>query len=346
MLLFYSSRLQPQEIRRYIISLPEDPSMIRYVALLLAASACSVLGGENPTRYVSGNPRVDIFGSPQIGPTRSAAAAWSPASDSTPYLGTGSPESEAKSPWLAGALSLVIPGLGEVYTKQYVKGAAFFLADVAFWSLAYSYDKKGDRATDDFQNFANTHYSAARYADWTISNLPVLNSTLTRSPDSYRAGVFPDDVVDCGPPYGCMDWDSLNQMERDIASAPYPNGYTHVMPAYNQQQYYELIGKYDEFSRGWDDADLSPITTNDLPIKSNSKEFYEYAAMRADANHWYDVAGTYVSIAVVNHVLSAADAFWSATRFNKDLRAEVRMQLTPTPYGLQPSTIARFSYRF
>jgi hypothetical protein len=320
--------------------------MIKYVLFLLALASCSLLAGENPPRFVSGNPHVDIFGGQQFGPSGLTARVFPSANDSIPYLGTGSPSSEEKSPWLAGALSLVIPGLGEVYTKNYVKGAAFFLADVAFWSLAYSYDKKGDQATVDFQNYANLHWSAGRYADWTLNNLAVLNSTLTRSADSYRVGVFPEDEIDCGPPFPCVDWDSLNQMERDIAAAPYPNGYTHVLPHYNQQQYYELIGKYDEFSRGWDDADLSPITTNDLPLKSNSKRFYEYAAMRADANHWYDVAGTYVSIAVINHVLSAADAFWSASKFNKDLRAEVRMQLTPTPYGLQPSTIARFSYRF
>ena len=68
--------------------------------------------------------------------------------------------------------------------------------------------------------------------------------------------------------------------------------------------------------------------------------------MRANANHMYDIAGTWVSVAVLNHVVSALDAYWSATRYNSALRAEVKMRLQPTLYGLVPVTEARVRYNF
>ena len=48
--------------------------------------------------------------------------------------------------------------------------------------------------------------------------------------------------------------------------------------------------------------------------------------MRGDANDFYSVASTAVIGIYVNHFLSALDAVWSATRFNKDLAVKVRLE--------------------
>ena len=68
--------------------------------------------------------------------------------------------------------------------------------------------------------------------------------------------------------------------------------------------------------------------------------------MRAKANDYYDIASTFISVAVINHVLSAVDAFWSATRYNKALRAEVKVRMKLTPLGLTPMPEAKFTYEF
>ena len=135
-------------------------------------------------------------------------------------------------------------------------------------------------------------------------------------------------------------------MERDIADGVL-NGYTHTLPYYGEQQYYELIGKYEQFSRGWDDSgDRNPELENNVPIRSTSNRFYEYAQMRARANDQYDIASTFVSLAVVNHVLSAIDAYWSVTRFNKSLHAAIRVNMAMSPAGAVPVTTANFRYDF
>ena len=308
------------------------------LSLLLPVAA---LAGERPALRLTGNRQIDFFGVAEPALTLRERPAL------IQELSEPSDGSE-KSPWIAGALSLVVPGAGEVYTKNYLKGAIFFAAEAASWIVAYSYDKKGDDQTDVFKRFADEHWSADRYTSWTLDHIGALNPTIQTSPAEYRDRIYlyePDPDAPCGPPFDCIDWAELNAMERDIASGG-GNGYTHSLPYYAEQQYYELIGKYEQFSRGWDDSDPASAVENNVPIRSTSARFFEYAKMRAQANNHYDVASTFVSVAVINHILSAADAYWSATRYNKALHAELRMKMQRTLYGYVPMTQAKFQYDF
>lgn len=306
--------------------------------MVLASAGLAAEGGGKPAIKVTGHPSVDFF----AGSLRVQTGRWSP-SDPSPVPGEDQPAEGEKSPWLAGALSIAVPGAGEFYSKSYVKAALFVAAEATSWIIAYTYNKQGDRRTGEFQTFADEHWSAVRYAQWTLDNRDVLNPNLP-PPDTYNP-VPGGPGADCHAPFSCVTWTELNRMERDIASGA-ANGYTHQLPYYGAQQYYELIGKYDQFSRGWDDSDPGAITSADLPLRSNSKLFYQYAELRAQANNKYDVASTFVSVAVVNHIVSALDAFWSATRFNHSLHADLKMRVQPTRYGIAPVTEARIEYRF
>jgi hypothetical protein len=318
--------------------------------LALLASLVSVLSaGERGgiSRPLTGNPRIDFF---------SGGVASLPVRSGAPGMIFRDQEemapAEEKSPWIAGALSLAVPGAGEIYSESYVKGAAFMAAEALSWFVAYSYNKKGRTQTVDFENYANQHFSVVRYANWTMDNIGTLsNGTLSRT--MYEDQVFNSDYdpdAPCRPPFLCVEWPALNEMERAIGDAakdiPGGNAYVHALPRYAEQQYYELIGKYEQYSRGWEDADQSPITSSDLPLRNNSEMFRTYSAMRAKANDYYDVAGTFVAVAVINHVVSAFDAYWTATRYNKALHAELKMRLQPTLFGVVPTTEARVRYEF
>ena len=235
---------------------------------------CWLFAGEKPAPYVTGNAKIDLFGD--------RLARYSPSmsmnDSSISYLDKSSTAGE-KSPWLAGALSLAIPGLGEVYTKNYVKGAVFFAAEAVSWFLVYHYNKEGDKQTQTYEDYANAHWSATRYAEWTLNNIGVLSvGNLTRT--QFEGRVFTTDYDPNGanpPPFHDVVWYQLNVMEDSIGLfAPEGgNGYTHRLPNYGVQQYYELIGKYPEFSRGWDDADQTPIVSTELPLKNNSRRFVD-----------------------------------------------------------------------
>jgi hypothetical protein len=209
-----------------------------------------------------------------------------------------------KSPFLAGLMSLVIPGAGEVYAEEYLKAGIFVAIEAAVITTAVIYDGKGDDKTIEFQNYADDyenpdhHWSVVKYAEWLIA---------------YEGG-DPNMIISNDqnlPPWKRVNWTLLNASETG----------SHKLPRHGEQQYYELIGKYHQFSAGWNDF---PVNETNNQIISNN--FRYYAGMRGDANDFYTVARTAVIGIYVNHFLSGLDAVWSTVSYNKDIAVKLRME--------------------
>jgi len=218
----------------------------------------------------------------------------------------------------------------------------------------YMYNKKGDDQTALFEEYANQHWSPVRYALWTYDNAEDLNNQVNRDNYDLFYGADMDSIRDqqysLRPPFSEVYWDEVRSFERDIADGV-TNGYTHQLPYYGQQQYYELIGKYVQFYAGWDDAtDTDPEFNIEVPpsqfTPSESSRYRLYANMRAQANNYYDIASTMVSVAILNHIVSAIDAAWTAGRVNAAIDAHVGVRLQPTPFGLVPIREANISLTF
>ena len=178
----------------------------------------------------------------------------------------------------------------EFYAESYWKAAAFFVVDVVAWTVAISNDKKGDDQTTSFQGYANGHWDVAQYANWTLDNAANISKGVVVNPrDNYQ--VFDQS--------GNVNWSELNRMERDIGQ-----WYSHTLPPYGEQQYYELIGKYEQFYQGWDDANPTfttyPDIKNELDSKGTATHFGYYSVERGKANDYYATASTAVTIAIVN----------------------------------------------
>ena len=317
--------------------------MLLLSSLLFAAVVAQA--GEPPAKlHLTGNSSVDFFSNVKNLPGETITLSDATQDEMSSSIG------EEKSPWLGGVLSLAVPGAGEVYTQSYLKAALFAAVEATSWIVAYSYNKKGDRQTNDFHVYANQYWSASKYANWTLENLANLTPSPKRTQQEYGDEIYPGFVYTPGdppsysPPFSEMYWPALNAMEDDIRQAP-ENGYTHLLPPWGDQQYYELIGKYAQFRTGWDDDDLANGEyPRELPTAGHHMIIYR--DMRAQANNYYDVASTFVSVAVVNHIVSAIDAFWSVTRYNKNLHAEVKMRVQPTRFGVIPIPEAKVTYTF
>lgn len=269
---------------------------------------------------LTGNLRTDFFGQQELAfmPQLQESAAPAPS---------------RKSPWLAAGLSLILPGAGEFYAESYWKAALFLAVDVAAWGLAYHFDKKGDRQTDFFQNYANEHWSVVKYAQFSLEYfIP------TERWNEYAGLITPG----TNPPWERVNWNLLNRLEREISGTANGRYYSHTLPPYGEQQYYELIGKYPQYTPGWDDAEL-PYIYSETNVTPN---FRYYAAERGKANDFYTRATTFVTVAIVNHVLSALDAAWSAGSYNRNVHASVRMQRVPTDGGMTEVPVVRAEYRF
>ena len=220
-----------------------------------------------------------------------------------------------KSRYLAGGLSLILPGAGEFYTHHYLKAAIFFVVEAAAVTTAIIYRHKGDFQTAFFEQYANEHWSAKKYSEWTLNNAKSINPDLTDQQIQY----FKNNILNSD---GTVNWSIMNQMESTLSG-----GYTHRLPHKGDQQYYELIGKYPQYSHGWDSADFND---NDYHILTH--QFLWYSHQRGVANDYYNTSATAVVLVFVNHILSAADAIWSADMYNDNLAMNMRIN-TENYYG-------------
>ncbi|MFC2083834.1 hypothetical protein ACFLS9_02135 [Bacteroidota bacterium] len=241
-----------------------------------------------------------------------------------------------KSPFLAGLFSLVIPGAGEFYSESYLKSAIFFALEVTAVSLAIVYDKKGNDQTELFENYANKSWDVSKYARWTIDNLEThLNIVLENNlnADNYSDLFYDEDRTQ-------VNWDVLNQLESDIGG-----WYSHRLEQFGHQQYYEMIGKYQQFNPGWDDFDENSLFTytHDQrdPVTDN---FEKYSQMRGKANDFYNTASTAVIIIVANHIISALDAAWTASRYNKQF--EVKLSLERNNFGFYSDISSNLNFKY
>ena len=224
-----------------------------------------------------------------------------------------STESGKKSPLLGGLLSLVLPGAGEFYSESYLKAGIFFVVEAAVVTTAIIYNNKGNTKTDEFQNYADQNWSVVKYAKWMVDHKDVLGL-----PDNLT---YSDIIINTDPnlpPWQQVNFGKLNYYESQVGSNGI--GFTHQLPLHGEQQYYELIGKYHQYSPGW--AQFNPADNNvhDIPAQMVS-----YSIMRGDANTYYNHAETAVIGIYLNHFLSTLDGVWSAIRFNKDIAFNARV---------------------
>jgi len=217
-----------------------------------------------------------------------------------PSFGGDLYSSEHKSIGRAFLYSALVPGLGEYYSGSRVKAALFFAFDIFAWSQYLGNHGKGRDREDEFELFANSHWSPTQYTVWLIEEWGITD-----------------------------DEDTTNQ----------ETTFTHNLPDEKTQQYYEMIGKYEQFLAGWDDYDAD--------AESSAKR-QAYLEMRDDANNKLNTARTWVMISLANHFLSAFDAALSAKSFNKrkDVFSNVNVKARLAKYDGERIPQITLTYKF
>jgi hypothetical protein len=174
----------------------------------------------------------------------------------------------------AFVFSLIIPGSGEFYADSKIKAALFFGMDVAFWGLYMNYHNQGKDKEKEYIKYADSHWDRDNYATW-------LEITYGISSDTSRY------------------WDPQDEEWKYLS---------HHLPDNKTQQYYEMIGKYEQFGAGWDDFDQGT---------DYSANRISYVDMRHNSNNLLGKAKNMASISIANHILSAFDAALSVRKYNK-----------------------------
>ncbi len=220
-----------------------------------------------------------------------------------------------KKPMLSGLFSLLIPGAGQIYNEDYWIAGIFLAAEASLIYVGLTYDKKGDDQTEFFEGYADENWSVVRYAEW-------LNT--------YQGASIFIDPDETKPPWQRVNWNELNAAETG----------SHHLPPHGEQQYYELIGKYHQYSSGWND--YTGGANNDLI----SPNLIYYSGERGKANDFYSTAKTAVIGIYINHFISALEAVWGATRFNNNLAMNFRVQTINVANSIELIPTINFKYNF
>lgn len=235
-------------------------------------------------------------------------------------------------PGLALLSSAVLPGSGQAANNKWLRAGAYLAAEALLFTVHISRLNEAKKQERVYVEFANENWSVVTYAKWLVDYYDQ-NNLSNSAIDELR-----NQVQGLNPSYNTeIDWnivdiELLRRVERNTPFI-YPdrsgNNFSHVMPDYGSQQYYELISKYYQYGPGWRDFGNNQNGGSlDNPYKLNWDgtdmpfNFFRGSTLAERFNDNYRLAGNMLSLLVLNHIVSAFDAFLTVKIKNNRIKAE------------------------
>jgi len=210
-------------------------------------------------------------------------------------------EKKEKSPILGGALSAVLPGAGQFYGENLLKSAIFLGVEAGLWVTYAIFQNKGNEQTDFYEKYADENWDVRKYATW------------------LKTEGFPGS--------GSIDpsLQNIEVLRLQVNACEDSSGFSHKLPPFGDQQYYEVIGKYRNYIPGW--SQVFGITKNNYQTIPVPEQINYYMNEREQANTYYNNGSLTLTVVIVNHILSAADAVWTVSMFNKSLEVKTSVEM-------------------
>ncbi len=250
-----------------------------------------------------------------------------------------------KSPRKAMFMSLVIPGSGQLYTGgstfTYVRGGVYLALEAALWGSWYYFSvHKYNDQVDKYKKFAKSHYSIGQY-EVKMRNIYKQLADETeesRFENRYmnsREG-FCEALYGTANSYGCyvkgqLFQDDKNHLNKFSDQKPLGEEIDALKDVYDVSTIYQQIAD-DAYVLGWDDVTDEEVVLNlelqtdspengTVPLGKSSRQ-EEYRDMRGKANDYADMQAWFFGGIILNHLISAVDAAFTAHSHNKSLYSE------------------------
>jgi hypothetical protein len=248
-----------------------------------------------------------------------------------------------KYPGKAMLRSLAVPGSGQLYAGKTKRAIMFLGVEILAIATWDRYNRLGNERTEAYKDSANAQWDFERWWwDWSLYNNEYYTTTL---PSEEKIVIGPAgghyleffvDIDEDGRPevFGNTkeNTERLRQLMDSDSSA--------FLFVKKNNEYYENIGKYNQFFPGWDDA-LENL--NEVPEDRASGPFAystkrsKYMKLREKANQLKSVASYSVSALMFNHIISAVDAIFTTANWNREHAKRFSGQLLYSPiaaYGV------------
>lgn len=257
------------------------------------------------------------------------------------------------SPGTAFLSSAIIPGSAQAVNRNWFRAGLFAAVEATAIILAIDYRNRGARGERNYERDADQNWSVVQYAQWLIEYHNVHNLS------NPHIGNLEDEVTGLTPAFDTdIDWNAvdINTLRNAERSTRYittddqtANNFSHSLPAYGSQQYYELIAKYYQYQAGWKDyhdfhdqlghtgSDFNQRFFFDRNGAYASSLFWQFADDAERFNDLYRTGRSFQMLLIVNHVASAFDALFTVQL--KQNRVEATPSIEP---GRQLSMTVRF----
>ena len=194
-------------------------------------------------------------------------------------------ESNYRSPGKSFLYSVAVPGTGQLYAGSKAKAIIFMGVEALAWAGFYIYHKDGVDKQDANRAYADKYWDPELYYDYLVEVKGITDDT--------------------------QEFPGTNH-----------ESFTHHLPDTKTQQYYEMIGKYDQFQYGWIDTDYR---------RGDHTSAYrdQYLLDR-------------------NHLVSAFDAALTARKYNREQDTFSEYKVSPTFMAYEGHSLPTltFSYKF
>jgi hypothetical protein len=252
-----------------------------------------------------------------------------------------------RSPRKALFMSLVVPGSGQLYvggsTFTYVRGGVYLALEAALWGSWYYFSVyKYNDQVKKYKKYAKEHYSIGRYEAGMRDLYGQLSDEMEES--RFEARYMSSREGFCEAIYGsatasnCYTAGRLFNQDKahyDRFSVSNPSSLKDEIKTVGS--FYDAPAVYQQISDksyvlGWDDVTDPAIAINleleeedpsdGLVPLGKSKHMDEYRSMRGKANDYADMQVWFFGGLILNHLVSAIDAAFTANSHNKTLYSE------------------------
>lgn len=267
---------------------------------------------------------------------------------------------EYKSPRVAMLLSLLLPGLGQAYSRSYVKASAFGAAEVVAIGAAVYFNSVAKTKKSEARKFADEHFEVGRvkeYDRWLR--------------DELEAREISDDEVDALLPYDTVFYNAATDKStyyyESIRGKEFTPGWINCDPPLDSLRI--LIGGVSDTIGGADGNLYVPYDPSNYqylgyirrvidgvggaPVLGYSSYQAEYNSKMDKSNSYRDAVNYMFYVILLNHIASAIDAGFTARAHNARLlgednsawnRVSVEQQFVFTGSGHSPGVALRLRF--
>lgn len=242
-----------------------------------------------------------------------------------------------KKPGAAFFGSLVLPGFSQAVNEKWIRSAMYVVAEAGVILAHQIYLNEGRDGEKAYRNFIDQNWSVQKYAEYVVDynnrynpeyqNNPLTINDLATSSTSITNGDFGFGRSD----WGKIDIAKLRALENETkyqknswnASS---TSFSHPLPNYGSQQYYELVAKYFQFGPGWRDFNTS-LESITWTLQDMSAQFQEASDKSTSFNNSLRTASRLTSLIILNHVISAFDGYFTVKLKNFQLSQNQQIKM-------------------